>query len=262
MSSPRQVSDGDFTVAWVNGAPDPVYPFASEGDLVSWEWKPKLRIDQAYYRAGMMSSYVFGNVQYNVQVINAAGNPAALQLWQTPLGPGVLIDMGEPSDIGSGLYEWTPTITGGGGTAIAPTPVNRLIGATINYLVQVRSNLAILQAFQRVMLAQVLKEYSLSPLPVLLAPSIQNNILGQIACVGDWNLYQFTQNGMPLEPALGPIFGANVGVIATPIQAIGTAWQAGDIIVGQDSKCTTYKGGMYYRETWFITFPNVVTLAS
>jgi hypothetical protein len=243
MSVVNYIDDGDFTIAYVNGSPDVGFPFISEGDGTTWEWKPRLRIDQDAYNSanGFGAAYTYKGVTYLVNYKTLLGQ------WQTPLGLGYMLDFGSPTDIGSGLYEFTPTI--------GPVPVNRIVGGTISTAIQVFAGLAAWQ-YNDTVNAQRLIEYGLTPFQPYLKPKITSNVYGAIVAKGTWATFTF----VPAIPLLSgvPVYGPNITVTATAFP-VDTPFQLGDIIVAQDSECNNYKA-MYKRETFFLTFPNLITL--
>lgn len=228
-----RVDDGDFSILKANGPLVIAYPFIEFGDQFTWEATGRFRVAAEWYKPlPLLQQVVIGMKTGNLS--------------------GYVLDWGKAEDVGGGLVEFPMTF--------GNLPVNRVVGETMTAIFQARKNFAILYSFSKTTLAQVLTEYSLGPLPVLLPPVIATNAIGQIVAYGSWNTYTFTQNGQIAPASTGPIFGANVGVTANPIQPLGTQWNPGDILVGQESKCDTYKAGIYYRETWFVTQPNIITL--
>jgi hypothetical protein len=233
MSVIRQVSDGDYSTAWVNGPPSIKYPFKEFGDIATWEWHAKLRMDAMAYRRNLLARYSYNGVQYG------ANYGELLSYWNTPIGIGQLINPGEPQDVGNGLVEFT--------VVISPVPVPRIQGQSIVYNIQLTDNSTTpptISEIQTPVSAAVYFEYGTSMFTPLRAPKYGLIIQGGttlLQVLGDWGVYQFS-----------PYFGFQFTSLP-----IGTSFKAGDLVLAQDSTCDIYKGPFYYRRSPFITWPNL-----
>jgi hypothetical protein len=242
MPVPRIVDDGNYFTSQFNGPPSIVYPFEGEGDTQSWEMTPRIWIDQSTW---------------------TKNKPTLGSKVSTSLGEGYVCNVGEPSSVGSGLYEYRPTY--------CSLPISRLVAASIIYNLELLDFASTTGQFtiRQIPLVRngyILHEYSLTPLTVLEAPQYIPGFIGlPPEAIGNWGAFEIsnaqTNTFAPSSAGFtAPPMGANLKVSFVPSTIAGQQFKTNEIILAEDCEMSIYKGFAYYRQSKFVPYPNLQAL--
>jgi len=151
--------------------------------------------------------------------------PKLMRKVKTKFGNAYLVEASDPSEAGNALVEWTETF--------ASLPETRTEGGSIAYSVQFLSTQAV---------------YDFADAPA--SPEVSEMPL-TLACDFVWEYFLD-------RPA--PLISPRVAVINGTIFRLGDfgTFIAGNPVVAEDSEVGIYKGGIYYRKTPYVRFPQFV----
>lgn len=207
MGVPAYIDDGNYADVLQVGSDQFKLPFFDRGDGKSFEIVRSYRVSAAKYKI-----------------------PLSMERISTVHGFVYRVESSDPREIGNGILEYQDTL--------AVVPAKRLEATTLNFAFQfLRSQIGYSQGFgpdagdvvapdvwelPLTVAATVVYEYSLKPLPALLAPRVAV-FNGLVVKYGGWGAL----------PANAPFLGA-------------------------DSETELYKGTMYQRRSLYINQPEFI----
>ena len=167
MSVPKQINDGDWTVATQTGPGWWTLPFQSKGDTQSFEYQAKFRQAAA--------NYVPLKNELNGLITPPTTPHEIIQTITTARGTAYLVDESETTDVGCGILEFTRTY--------ASLPNTRTEQSTITYPFQFISTTATFDwtsppvapevaELPLLVNADIVYEYSLAKPSIIYAPKV------------------------------------------------------------------------------------------
>jgi len=201
MSVPQTVDDGNFALAQQNECDELNFPFFDKADNYTFEVVRTKRVDVASFRTPKMMAQIrkYGRTLY-------------------------LVDITQPVRVGAALLEWQEIYS--------VVPATRTEYTNLTYAIQLPSfgtsydwetppPEPTITEIPVPLTAKVIYEYSIEPLPVLIAPRIAI-VNGTLLKYGGWGVFV-----------------------------------SGQQYLAYDSELRLYKGRIYERRSVYITYPEV-----